>query len=79
MPVNAALPLSRCASCSSRPPPPLPPGAAGPDFPGAQRTASPAKLEPGQPLSTAEMTTDLQEASRKQAALLKSIGYKPEN
>jgi hypothetical protein len=36
-------------------------------------------MEPGQPLSTAEMTTDLQEASRKQAALLKSIGYKPEN
>ena len=36
-------------------------------------------MEPGQPLSTAEMTTDLQEASRKQAALLKSLGYKPEN
>lgn len=36
-------------------------------------------MEPGQPLSTADMTTDLKEASRKQAALLKSIGYKPEN
>ena len=36
-------------------------------------------MEPGQPLSTADMTTDLREASRKQAALLKSIGYKPEN
>ena len=36
-------------------------------------------MEPGQPLTTAEMTADLKEASRKQAALLKSIGYKPEN
>ncbi|MGU3628955.1 Bug family tripartite tricarboxylate transporter substrate binding protein [Comamonas sp. C24C] len=36
-------------------------------------------MEPGQPLSTADMTSDLKEASRKQAALLKSIGYKPEN
>ena len=36
-------------------------------------------MEPGQPLTTAEMTADLKEASRKQAALLKSIGYKPGN
>ena len=36
-------------------------------------------MEPGQPLTTAEMTADLKEASRKQAALLNSIGYKPEN
>ncbi|WKL15241.1 tripartite tricarboxylate transporter substrate binding protein [Comamonas testosteroni] len=36
-------------------------------------------MEPGQPLTTAEMTAELKEANRKQAALLKSIGYKPEN
>ena len=36
-------------------------------------------MEPGQPLTTAELTAELKEASRKQAALLKSIGYKPEN
>lgn len=36
-------------------------------------------MEPGQPVTSAEMTASLQEASRQQAALLKSIGYRPEN
>ena len=36
-------------------------------------------MEPGLPVTTAEMIADLKDASQKQAALLKSIGYKPEN
>lgn len=36
-------------------------------------------MEPGLPVTTAEMIADLKEASQKQAALLKSIGYQPEN
>lgn len=36
-------------------------------------------MEPGQALTTEEMTADLKDSSQKQAALLKSIGYKPEN
>lgn len=36
-------------------------------------------MEPGQPATTAEMMADLKDASQKQAALLKSIGYTPEN
>lgn len=36
-------------------------------------------MEPGQPVTAAEMTADLKDASQKQAALLKSISYKPEN
>lgn len=36
-------------------------------------------MEPGQPLTKAEMIADLKDASQKQAALLKSIGYQPEN
>ena len=36
-------------------------------------------MEPGLPVTTAEMLADLKDASQKQAALLKSIGYKPEN
>lgn len=36
-------------------------------------------MEPGLPVTTAEMIADLKEASHKQAALLKSIGYQPEN
>lgn len=36
-------------------------------------------MEPGLPVTTAEMIADLREASQKQAALLKSIGYQPEN
>lgn len=36
-------------------------------------------MEPGQPVTTAEMLADLKDASEKQAALLKSIDYKPEN
>ena len=36
-------------------------------------------MEPGLPVTSAEMIADLRDASQKQAALLKSIGYKPEN
>lgn len=36
-------------------------------------------MEPGLPVTNAEMIADLRDASQKQAALLKSIGYKPEN
>ena len=36
-------------------------------------------MEPGLPVTTAEMIADLKDASQKQATLLKSIGYKPEN
>ena len=36
-------------------------------------------MEPGLHVTTAEMIADLKDASQKQAALLKSIGYKPEN
>lgn len=36
-------------------------------------------MEPGLPLTTAEMETDLKDATQKQAALLKSINYQPEN
>lgn len=36
-------------------------------------------MEPGLPVTTAEMIADLKEGSQKQAALLKSIGYQPEN
>ncbi len=36
-------------------------------------------MEPGSTMTTAEMAADLKEASQKQAALLKSINYKPEN
>ena len=36
-------------------------------------------MEPSLPVTTAEMIADLKDASQKQAALLKSIGYKPEN
>ena len=36
-------------------------------------------MEPGQPVTKAEMMADLKDASQKQAALLKSIGYQSEN
>lgn len=36
-------------------------------------------MEPGQPVTKTEMMADLKDASQKQAALLKSIGYQPEN
>ena len=36
-------------------------------------------MEPGLPLTSAEMMADIKDATQKQAALLKSINYKPEN
>lgn len=36
-------------------------------------------MEPGLPMTTAEMNADLRDASSMQAALLQSIGYRPEN
>lgn len=36
-------------------------------------------MEPGLPVTTQEMMADLKEAAQKQAALLKSINYQPEN
>lgn len=43
-----------------------------------QQTAS-IGMEPGLPLTTAQLMDDLRDASQKQADLLKAIGYKPEN
>lgn len=47
--------------------------------PAALKQLATIGMEPGQPVTTAEMEADLKDASQKQAALLKSIGYKPEN
>lgn len=47
--------------------------------PAALKQLATVGMEPGQPVTTAEMVVDLKDASQKQAALLKSIGYKPEN
>lgn len=47
--------------------------------PAALKQLATVGMEPGQPVTTAEMVADLKDASQKQAALLKSIGYKPEN